>query len=93
MRLIGQDIVEQFKLKHPSSRKNLDAWVSIIRGTDFVHHQHLKKTFNSVDYTAGDTIFDICGNRFRLIAQVQYQFKTILIKKIMTHPEYERWKK
>lgn len=71
----------------------MDVWISIARGTDFAHYEELKKAFNSVDYVAPNTIFDISGNKFRLIAHVDYGFKTVLIKKAMIHSEYERWNK
>ena len=93
MKLIGHDIIDNFKEKNPRSRKSLDAWSAIVRETDFSHHEELRKTFNSVDYAAPDTIFDISGDKYRLITRVVYALRTILVKKVLTHSEYNRWNK
>jgi len=91
VRLIGQDIIDRFRRKYPHSRKSLNAWISIVRETNFAHHEDLKKTFNAVDYVAPHTIFDISGNKYRLVARVDYGLRTVLVKSVMTHSEYERW--
>lgn len=91
MRLIGQDIIGRFMRKYPHSRRNLNAWVAIVRETNFTHHADLKKTFNSVDYKSPYVIFDISGNKFRLIARVDYGLRTVLVESVMTHSEYDRW--
>jgi Uncharacterized protein conserved in bacteria len=40
------------------------------------------------------TVFNICGNRFRLITKIEYRYQTIYIKRVLTHAEYDReeWK-
>ena len=55
----------------------------------------LKKTFGSADQVKPHTVFDISGNKYRLIAVVDYAFQSVSIEYVLTHAEYgkERWRK
>lgn len=59
-------------------------------------HKPLEKaTFASADYVEGLTIFDIGGNKFRLIAAIHYNRRKVYIRDVLTHTEYDRnaWKR
>lgn len=90
MRIINRAKLDGFKRKHPHSRKSLDIWEKIVSQTDFKDFNALKLTFAKADYLAvgGYTIFDISGNKYRLITQIEYAFRLVEIKIIWTHNEY-----
>ncbi len=47
--------------------------------------------FNSVDFVADNrVIFDIGGDKFRLIARVSYKYRRVLVKFVGTHAQYDR---
>ena len=47
--------------------------------------------FGSADFVAGNrVIFDIGGNRYRLVVHVSYTFQRVLVKFIGTHAEYDK---
>jgi mRNA interferase HigB len=50
--------------------------------------------FASADYVEGFTVFDIGGNKFRLIAVIRYEWQTAYIRAVLTHKEYDKgaWK-
>ena len=52
----------------------------------------IKKTFSATDYVAPFCIFDVGGNKFRIIAIVSFAEKTVFIDKILTHPQYDKWR-
>ena len=54
----------------------------------------LRATFASADYVGGLTVFNIGGNKYRLIASIHYNRKKVFIRAVLTHPEYDRgnWK-
>ena len=91
MRILGRDIIEKFKKRHPQSRHPLDDWTVLIEKIDCANFPELMRIFNSVDYVKPDTIFDISGNKYRLISQVDYRLQAVAVKKVMTHEEYDRW--
>jgi mRNA interferase HigB len=51
----------------------------------------IEDQFGSIDFVADNrAIFNIGGNRFRLVVHVSYEFKSVLVKFVGTHAEYDR---
>ncbi|MFZ0537849.1 MAG: type II toxin-antitoxin system HigB family toxin, partial [Candidatus Sulfotelmatobacter sp.] len=55
----------------------------------------VRKTFSSADAVGKRTVFNIKGNEYRLIAEINYPFGRIYIRHVLTHAEYDRggWKR
>ena len=94
MLLIGQRTVAKFIKKHPNAKASLERWVVLITENNFDSFPDLTSVFPSADYVRPHTIFNISGNNFRLIAEISYIEKTIIIDSILTHAEYDKetWK-
>ena len=89
MIFIGRKIIADFGLSHPHSRKQLSAWESVMKSTIYQDFNALKKTFPSADYVGHRyTIFNICGNKYRLITEIDYAAGVVSVKVIWTHAEY-----
>ena len=74
-------------------------WLKAVRESEWTSPAELKATFNNVDPVRVDSgrtvyVFDIEGNRHRLIAAIHFNTQTVYILRIMTHREYSRdqWK-
>lgn len=95
MRLIGRDLIDVFSRKHSDSRSGLRSWTQAIRSNNFQHFVELKKTFGAADQVKPYTVFDISGNKYRIIALVHYQLQTVTVEEILSHKDYEkrRWRK
>ena len=95
MRILGRDVVKAFMERHPNSQSALKSWVQAVEANPFKRLSELKQTFGSADYVRPYTVFNISGNKYRLIALVNYQMGTILVQQILTHSEYDRekWRK
>ena len=54
----------------------------------------LKRTFASASFVEGKTVFNIGGNKYRLISVINYELKTVLVTHVLTHKEYDKdkWK-
>jgi mRNA interferase HigB len=63
-------------------------------GTDFGSFAEIKRVFPSADKVGKFTVFDISGNKYRLIAAIHYNRKKVYIRHILTHAEYDldKWK-
>lgn len=89
MILIGRKIILAFGSSHPPSRRPLAAWEKIITATEYKSFNELKKTFPSADYVSHQyTVFNIGGNKFRLITEIDYPATVVNVKRIWTHAEY-----
>jgi len=80
---------------HPNSESALNHWYNIISKTDYGSFADLQKTFPSADKVKNLTVFNIGGNKYRLISANHYNTKCVYIRHILTHAEYdkENWKK
>lgn len=55
----------------------------------------VRQTFGSADYVDGFTIFDVGGNRYRIVAVIHYDKQRMYVRQVVTHAEYDRnhWRK
>ena len=63
-------------------------WANANKALDWRTPADVRRTFNSADFVGGLTVFDIGGNKYRLIAFVHYRRKAVYIKRILTHKDY-----
>jgi len=69
----------------------LRAWVHIVRGADWSKPSDVKQVFRSADILKnGRAIFDIGGNKYRLVTAIHYRGKRIYVRFVGTHAEYDR---
>jgi mRNA interferase HigB len=94
MRVISERPLRQFWKRHPDAEKPLKAWLSICNNTDFENFAHLKRTFGTVDKVGKFVVFDIGGNKFRLIVVIHFNRRRIYVRAVLTHEEYDQdqWK-
>jgi len=94
MRVIAKRPLVQFWGKHPQAEKPLRSWLTICRTRNFDHFGQLKDTFRTVDKVGRFVVFDIGGNKFRLIVVVHFNRRRIYVRAVLTHEEYDRdhWK-
>ena len=92
MRVFGEAVIAAFAMKHPASRKPLQRFVTIARTALWPHFPAVKQTFPTADYApaTGTLIFNIGGNKYRLIARVDFEEQLFVIQIVLTHREYDR---
>lgn len=91
MVIISKGIIHEFAAKHPASLHALNDWWIKTKSADWKLWQDVKNTFNSCDPVGNERyIFDIGGNNYRLVAMIHFTIRTVYIRGIFTHPEYER---
>jgi mRNA interferase HigB len=95
VKLIGRDLIQLFARTHPDSRSSLKSWTQAMESNSFKHFVELKKTLGSADQVKPHTVFNISGNKYRLIAVVDYALQSVSIESVLTHTEYDegRWRK
>ena len=95
MHVITRKRIDEFIALHPESRSPLSAWFAIVEKTQFKSFAGLRMTFAKADLVGDKVVFNIGGNRYRLIAAVHFNRGKLFIRDILTHAEYDRggWKK
>ena len=92
MNVVAKATLRTFWLRHPRARGPLEAWFADVRQASWNGPADVKLQFGAtVDFVADSRlIFDIGGNKYRVIVHVAYRFKRVLIKFVGTHAEYDR---
>lgn len=80
---------------HPECATALLGWHKIVKSNEFKSYADLKASFNSLDKVGELYVFDIGGNKLRLIASIHFNRKKLYIRHILTHKEYDKgdWRK
>lgn len=94
MHIITRKRLREFAAQHKDAEGPLAAWHTIVSRTDFASFAEIKRAFRAVDKVGKFTVFDIGGNKFRLIVAIHYNRKKVYIRHVLTHTEYDRsrWK-
>ena len=94
MRVISHKAIREFSEAHPESSTTIDYWYRVTRKAFWVSFADIKLTFNTADYVPPFVVFDIGGNKYRLVAEINFGRKVVFIRRIMPHKEYSKgsWK-
>ena len=99
MRIVTKRRILDYAKQHPNAAANLSAWFTVASAAKWQSIADVRKVFPHADLaTVGSsktvTIFNIAGNRHRLIAAIHYNTRSAFILKILTHADYskDRWK-
>lgn len=93
MRVLGRDKLDAFKKKHPQSRVPLNAWLTEAQTANWGQWADIKDRFRSADWLGnGRVVFNIKGNDFRLVVQVFFKQGNVIIERVGTHTEYDKWR-
>lgn len=94
MRIITKKRIVEAKNKHPNCASALVGWYVIVEKNNFSSFAELKRIFNSVDRVGNLYVFDIGGNKLRLIASIHFNRQILYIRNILTHKEYDadKWR-
>ncbi len=91
MQIIARRTLKTFWTRHPAAEVPLLLWYARVSKAEWSGPADIKAAFGtSVDFV-GDSrvIFDIGGNKFRLIVHVAYRYRRVLVKFVGTHKEYD----
>jgi mRNA interferase HigB len=92
MTLLGKGILAAFKAGHSDAQAQLDSWEAEVEAATWKTPHELKAQYPKASILRNlQVVFDICGNRYRLWVQVMYQTGMVLVRRIGTHEEYEKW--
>jgi len=100
VRVISQRILEQFWQSHPDAEHSLKQWFKTVLAANWQNLPEVRRVYphaEGVETSASGvlTVFNICGNKHRLIARIRYDWQLINVRCVLTHAEYDKmqWRK
>lgn len=71
------------------SEQGLKAWYAMAKEASWEHFAQLKQQFGSASAVGDRVVFNIGGNKYRLVTYINYEFHTIYVRFVGTHREYD----
>lgn len=92
MNVVGRQRIEDFCARFPEAHGRLAAWLVEAEAAQWKAPKDIKERYASASFLADNrVVFNIGGNRFRLVAKIAYRMQTVLIERVGTHAEYDMW--
>lgn len=94
VKIISNSALRPFAADHPQAEAPLQGWRRVIEKNRFANWAELKAVFNTVDKVSEWVVFDIGGNKYRLITYIRFEKQIVYIKAVLTHRDYDKgaWK-
>lgn len=94
MHVITRKRLNEFAKLYPDTKNALSQWYQLVKENEFSSFVELRQMFPSADQVGKLTVFNIGGNKVRLIVAIHYNRKKIYIRAVLTHSEYDegKWK-
>ena len=94
MRIISKAAITEFTRQHQDALEALMHWYLVARCAQWKNLVDVHQDFPHADLVGAFTVFNVGGNKYRLIAVIKYRWQIVYIRHILTHREYtkEKWK-
>jgi mRNA interferase HigB len=90
MRIIAKKTLKDYCAKEPAARAALEAWHAEAKNAEWSAPADVKASYGSASILKdGRVVFNICGNKYRLVVWINYEFFTIYVRFVGTHKEYD----
>ena len=94
MKLISNKPLREFAVLHPDAEAPLQAFRQLVEKGRYPHFAALRTAFRGVDKVGERYVFNVCGNKYRLIAGIAFAPQLLWVKAVLTHADYDKgeWK-
>lgn len=91
MHIITRTRLLDFGREHEDAASQLRDWARIMRRKRYTQHLEVRRDFPMADFVGRTkVIFNICGNRYRLVVDMRYELGRVYIRHVVTHQDYDR---
>ena len=90
MRIISKRTLKDYWQQEPATKSTLEAWYAEARNAEWSSPAEVKASYGTASILKnGRVVFNICGNKYRLVVWINYGFHTIYIRFVGTHKEHD----
>jgi mRNA interferase HigB len=90
MRTISRKMLREYWELHPDARASLESWFADVKQADWKSPDDIKSIYRNASFVANNrVVFNIKGNKYRLVVAIQYTYRIVYIRFIGTHQEYD----
>ena len=91
LRVISKKVLREFWQKHPECEQQLKSWYGEAESAIWKSPSDIKKDYPSASVITGNRIvFNIKGNKYRLIVKINYHYNNVWIRFVGTHSQYDK---
>jgi mRNA interferase HigB len=91
MRVILRKPLHELARRFPEAKVELDAWFHEAEGAGWANPAQIKEKYGSASILKGSrVVFNICGNKYRLVVKINYAYAVVYVRFAGTHREYDR---
>jgi mRNA interferase HigB len=92
MLVLERKLLEEFVLRHSEVQSRIDAWLIEAEKASWKNFNKLKKMYPSASILKDNrVVFNIKGNKYRLVVKISFKNQIIRIERVGTHAEYSKW--
>lgn len=92
MRIISRKALRTYWELHPESEVVLQDWYFKVKRFKANNFAEIRKTFPNADLVGDCIVFNVGGNKYRVIVHFDYSVQTTWIRFVLSHAEYDRGK-
>ena len=94
MHVISEKMLREFWTVHPDAETPLRVWHRTAEQAEWESFAHVRETYAHADAVGRCVVFNIGGNKYRLVVIIHYNRAKVFVRHIMTHADYDRgtWK-
>jgi mRNA interferase HigB len=91
MRIISRKALREFWEIHPDAQQPLQAWYADVKKADWQSPMDIKNVYRNASIVANNrVVFNIKGNKYRLVVAIQYEYRLVYIRFVGTHQAYDK---
>src|ERR1051326_6950761 len=91
MRVISRKRLTDFARIHLDAKPGLNAWFYEAKDADWANPAQVKKQYATASILGnGRVVFNVSGNKYRLIVKINYAYRIIYVRFVGTHSDYDK---
>jgi mRNA interferase HigB len=93
--VISKRVLFEKVAKHADAKSAVQVWLDIATEAEWANLEDVRKSFPATDMVGQLAIFNVRGNKYRLIVRMVFRYQRIYVKEFLTHAQYDKgdWKK